>query len=338
MTNEIIDIDNESNSSASDVSIGGETGTKHNVSMQIVQDIYNQITDKNEEISKGIDSPYQVNIEDLKQLNQKVIQMLEQYHVKACNCSVTVYHEKSQKQLYSSFDRFELYDKSITTATESVLVTYHVLIVPPISKRVQSYTLSIRIGSKITILKEVSNNGTLPPAILKFISGNHAKITVEYIDYTIARNFMDTIDSWFKSLDTDQHSKVVKFIHKYSHFIPTTLKYSSLALSGYLLLEYASNIIPTDSTNLNLLFISLCCTFGLTFIVYSIFVSIGKYIEGNLYSISEISYVNLNKGDDRAITKAKKNNKRDTIKSIVSVVGALSLGILSSVIANLVIP
>ena len=101
-------------SSSREVSVVGENGDNNVVSMQVVQDIYNEITGKSEELTKGYSNPIQVSFEDIIQLNYKITQMYEQYNISSNSCTVTVYHSKDQKQVFSSFERFTLYDRSNT--------------------------------------------------------------------------------------------------------------------------------------------------------------------------------------------------------------------------------
>jgi len=129
-----------------DVAISGENGNSQLVSMQLVQDVYNEITGKTEEITKGYKPDYIIKIEDISQLNTKITQLYEQYYIQSSNCSVTIYYEEDQKQVYTSFERFMLYDSSQLSPTESILLTYEFMIVLPKTKRVQTYSLSVRIG------------------------------------------------------------------------------------------------------------------------------------------------------------------------------------------------
>lgn len=221
-----------------DMALIGEEPKSHLVSMQVLQDVYNELTGKTEELTKGYEIPYQVSFEDLEQLNHKITQLYEQYNVVSANCAVTVYHEKDQKQVYSSLERFRVYDRSSMSPTESVLIKYSILIILPKLKKPQGYTISVRVGSKVTMLKNMDDDD-LPGMIIKIVSGRNAQVTIEYIDYTVARNFIDTIDGWFNSVESSKFSKYVLFAKKHSHYFPALLKYGIGIFSAYLCIKYA---------------------------------------------------------------------------------------------------
>ena len=63
-------------SSSGDLAVIGERdGTE--VSFQLVQDVYNEITGKEEELNKGYDLSFRVQIDDLQQHHYQVKQLCE---------------------------------------------------------------------------------------------------------------------------------------------------------------------------------------------------------------------------------------------------------------------
>ena len=57
----------------------GEQGTE--VSFQVLQSVYNEITGKNEEISRRYEDAIQITMEDLKDFNSRIKQMCEPYTI-----------------------------------------------------------------------------------------------------------------------------------------------------------------------------------------------------------------------------------------------------------------
>ena len=89
-----------------DVAIIGEGpqgGTE--VSMQVLQNIYNEITGGSEKLNKGYDKPFCVEMTDIEQLNQKFEKVSEQYNILSKNCMVKVYHLNDTQEKFSSFKR-----------------------------------------------------------------------------------------------------------------------------------------------------------------------------------------------------------------------------------------
>ena len=114
MSQEIIEqSEKEDNSSIS-------VGNGRMVSMQAIQDIYNEITGKTEKLSKSYRNDHKTSFEVIEQLNIKIYQLYEQYNIIEKNCNVTLYHIDDCKEVYSSFERFKLYDRSSTSPIENI--------------------------------------------------------------------------------------------------------------------------------------------------------------------------------------------------------------------------
>lgn len=327
--------ENQNNiSTTGDVSIGNEGGKPHTVSMQVLQDLYSELTGKTEELNRGYDIPYRCTLDDIKQLNLKINQMYEQYHICSSNCSVTVYHDEDRNQVYSSFERFELYDRSLVSPTESVLLQYNFIIILPKTKRAQNYVLSVRIGSSVTMLRKMGGGSPMQARILKMISARNATVSIEYVDYIVARSFLDAIDGWFKALDSGKASPFRAFLQKNSRHIPGITKYSVGLFSGYLVYKYGSTLVPVASTDLNNLFISILISSGFIFCSYSLAKFFGKSAGRSLDMITELSYLQLNRGDEKAIEEFKARNRTKTIQAILGVLGSFGIGVLSSITAS----
>ena len=111
------------------------------VSMQMVQDVYNEITGKTENISKSYRLHHKTLLVDLEQLNIKIHQLYEQYNIIENNCNVTLYHVDDCKEIYSSFERFRFGDKSSLSSVENIRLQYNFLILLPKTNRPQPYKL-----------------------------------------------------------------------------------------------------------------------------------------------------------------------------------------------------
>ncbi|MDO8993298.1 MAG: hypothetical protein U1D41_13230 [Nitrosomonas sp.] len=169
---------------------------------------------------------------------------------------------------------------------------------------------------------------------LKLLIGRNAQIAIEYVDYSVARNFKDTIENWFQSLDSNKLPKIIETLQNNSHFFPVLTKYAIGIFSGYLVYKYSSFLVPLESNDLNNLFIALLSSFGFIFISFSISSFFGKMAERNIDSITELSYIQLNRGDEKLIEKFKSTNRWGILKVIIWLVGTFALGVLSSLTAT----
>ena len=71
--------------SGGNVALIGEEETE--VSFQVLQSIYNELTGKSEEVARRYDAPICVTLEDLTQLNHHIEQMCEPLHIQSKNLS-----------------------------------------------------------------------------------------------------------------------------------------------------------------------------------------------------------------------------------------------------------
>ena len=99
--------------------IGDGHGGTQSISMQLLQDVYNEITGMSEELNKGYEQSYQITFDDLIQLNIKINQLYEQYNIKSKNTQITIYYQKDSSEKFSSFERFSLYNRDIVNSCGS---------------------------------------------------------------------------------------------------------------------------------------------------------------------------------------------------------------------------
>lgn len=82
----------ESEASSGDMAIIGEgTPNRMPISIQILQSIYHELTGKSEEVSKSYKDSFLADFRDFEQLNHRILQACEQYHIATENCSIQVF-------------------------------------------------------------------------------------------------------------------------------------------------------------------------------------------------------------------------------------------------------
>src|SRR5258706_11273127 len=138
-----------------DVAIIGESSSATQVSLQTLQGIYNELTGKSEEVGKSYSKSIRVKFNDIEQLNHKITQVCEQYNIVSGNCSVTVFYVDDTRDQFSSFDRFRLHNSGSTSSVESVLLKYNFLVLLPKTRQPQSYTVSVRLASRVAVAKRM---------------------------------------------------------------------------------------------------------------------------------------------------------------------------------------
>ncbi len=302
------------------------------ISLQAYQAAYNEITGKTEEISRDYNIAYQLGMSDLEQLNIKVEQLCEQYNLIEANCNVTVFHQEDTKDRFSSFERFKLYNSSNPSPVESILIEYNLLISLPRTQKPQPYKIELRMASGIVVLQQVRER--LPAGLLKIIGASSAKVTIEYVDYMLARNIMGAIDDWFKALNISISAKPIKLLRKYSESFPGISKYGLLIFMSYITYKMIGNYFPSDVFSPRILTEFLISAFLLLFFSYKVGAFLGGKLEKSLDATEELSYISLNRGDEKQINKIKANNRKSLIIAAIVFGFNFVVAISASLIAN----
>lgn len=304
-------------------------GSGRMVSMQVIQDVYNEITGKTEKLSKSYRLHHQATFDDIEQLNIKIHQLYEQYHIFEHNCNVTLFHTNDCKEVYSSFERFKAYDRSSLSPVENIRLEYNFLIILPKTKRPQSYTIAVDVHSRAAIKQKAENEHGMPKRIMRIFATKTARLDIEYVDYTVARNFQTTIDNWFSALEQSKSGKLLEITQDYTHNLPVFLRSASiLFLCAFFFLQFPS-WFPSGLTLESLFKLSVLC-FGSVFLLSGIASKIGASIGQAIDNIQPLSYVKLNRGDEKSISDLKRSNNMHKAKSAFGLLVAVGINLLSA--------
>jgi hypothetical protein len=304
------------------------------VSMKTVQRIYNEITGRTEALSRSYRINHIVDFEDLVQLNVKICQLYEQYNIVSSTSAVTVYYHDDQKQEFSSFSRFNIYDRSTLSPVENVRLEYKFLIVLPNTQKPQSYELEINVHSRAAIMQRAKREVDPPEGMfIEVVTDRTAYFEIKYVDYTVARNFEMAVDGWFKGLkQLPDHVWVrrIRWIREYFSVgtrVLTVLAYLYACCSVFVPVLNVSSVPIGDLYRIGVL------TFGGASILGVVAGRIGSSLSVGVRRIRPVSGVNLTKGDARAIEQAKAENKAGLFRAAVSAALAVALNVFSSWLA-----
>lgn len=321
-------------SGSGDVAVIGEgTPNSTSVSLQVLQGIYHELTGKTEQVSKSYNQPFKILHSDLEQLHCRIRQALEQYNVKAETHQFNIFYQNDTQDRFSSFEKFRGFNAGSSSAVESVLFTYNFMVILPKTNHPQGYTLTVRIASPISIEKKIRREMFQLPKIIRLMGGRTAVVTVEYVDYMVARNLLDIVDGWFQTLSTSQGSPVFDFIRRRSDYIPILLRYSVGAFAVFLVFEAIPVLLNAESKLPQFAYFSLAAFTGL-FATYKLAGHFGSAVEDAIDRWSPISYVHLTAGDKKQIEEAESANKKTILLAIANLAGSLVVGVAVRVIAN----
>jgi|SRR6185312_3744887 len=301
------------------------------VSMQLVQQMYKEVTGKSERMTRNISCAHQTEFPDLENLNSKIEQLLEQYNVAEKSCSVTFFHTNDSTERYSSFDRARACEMGSTSPVEGIRIEYDFLIVLPVAKQPQPYKISINIHSRAAILDKLRSRQNFQAKFLWLMGSEETgSISIEYVDYAVARNMMSAIVQWFDGLHQVQPSKLVSLLKKFSSNFDWVFKYvtASVLATIFASIFLENKINPTPSHVLYAGTVAFSCVFVLS----GLSLQLGMFLEGAIDSYQPLSYLKINRGDEKVI----KSFGTSRTKAIWAAIGSIILALLLNVAGGLI--
>jgi|SRR5690554_1310331 len=330
---ELIEHKDSGDGSGETLAIGNEQSP---ISLKVYQDIYHQITGRTEQIRQRYTNNILLDFSEIEQLHFKIMQLCDIHTVVASNEVISVFHEKERKEQFTSFERFKAYNSNATKPTVNVVLRYNFSILLSDRKRPQEYVVTIRLTSRVAMLHSIEED--IPPfmrgRIVALSTMHTAEVSVEYADYVVARSFLEAFDEWIDGCNSKPKSKSLDFAQEYSHFLPKLLQLSMAGVLIYFCLNaYPDFVSDTSPRDWGRFFI----VFGAAFyFVVSISTSAGRLIEKSLDGIQQISYLKLNKGDEKLISKFSDRNKSTFWRFFGGCILTLLLGVISSKLAGLI--
>jgi len=307
------------------------------VSIKDYQDIYHQVTGRTEQIRKRYSELLLMEFNDVEQLNAKVTQLCDVHKIIASNLTISVFHEKERKEQFTSFERFRTYNSNTASPTVNLVLKYNFSIVPSGIKKAQEYTVTIKLTSRTTFAHQVDQEA--PPfmrgKMLKYIMEPPAEITIDYVDYIIARGFLESFEEWVSGCKTTKKNKLLEAVQTRSHLIPVLFKQATIILISYVALHETSNYFSEGKSIETWARFAIIYTTG-TIVFSTIASNIGSFIEDAIDNYPLLSYLNLNKGDIKMI-EGFQSSRSSTIYSFIwSCILAIVLGIVATKLEKLI--
>lgn len=207
----------------------GDDASQKAISFKMAQAFYNEITEKSERLSEDFSASFILDIENIKQLHHRIIQSTAQYNVVTANSSFSAKYMNDASERFSSIERFEMHAGSKGVPVEEVDINYNLLVVLPQTNKPQEYRISIRLISRTAKLESMKKDmGVFPFSLpmAQFEKKFTCRVTVNFVDITVANSFVSVIKGWFDCLEQTEMNSIVKVLRSCSAFIPVVLAYS----------------------------------------------------------------------------------------------------------------
>jgi hypothetical protein len=223
------------------------------ITVQQLQQIYSELTGKSETINKYYDEPICLTLNDIEQLHHCILQTWEQYQIVSSNCSFTVYYLKNTKDYFNTFERFRLQIGGGAEPVESILLKYEFLVLLPNLAKPQTYSISIRVVSRLALERRMREGMSCAfplPRFIRLMGKNTGSVEISYADYSVARNFLSVIDDWFKTIPRSRENRSIKFFQTYSYWISRVGRFATALVVTCIVLNILPSFINAHELNL----------------------------------------------------------------------------------------
>jgi len=301
---------------------------------KIAQAIYNAVTGKTEKLSKAFSKNYLIKLDDFYQLDQKCSQACSQWEVLQKNCSITVNHLDDNKEVFSSIERFKIYDMSRKAPTESVTYEFNLLLRLPDTEKPQPYKITVRAMSQVTMLERMHRDMT-PPSFIRLFSAGGVVVEIDYVDYVVARNMLSMIESWINEVETAPKCQWLKPIQRLSHWIPPFVQLIVVGIVGWSLFITTESVFSADDSNRQL---AEWIILGglLFFLTAKLSKFAGRLIESGVDRIGTANIILLNKGDSALQEKFRRKACLRFAQVIGGVLFVISQGVTANFLTDIV--
>lgn len=307
------------------------------INYQLAQEFYKEISGRSERMEKVFTTNFILELNCIRNLHQKSMQLLAQYNTAHINCFYDAEYVDGSREKWSSFERFELHAPTKDVAISELNIQYKFLIILPQLKRPQEYIVNLRFMSKTAKAQEITKETEGFPYDIPLVAlmGLHtARISISYVDYSVATALMSVTEKWVSGLNIVKSKSKITFLQR-NLYIPRIL--TMLVIFGssfYFIYRFSLLIGSTYGTDFQHL--CLLLSVALFVIIFSFRLSDFIYAKAQtiLNSFFDISYINLSKADTRIAEQEEDRISKTIVNSIFTALGTLILGVIASVIAN----
>ncbi|MBK1884563.1 hypothetical protein JIN85_19260 [Luteolibacter pohnpeiensis] len=286
---------------------------------KIAQAIYSAVTGKTEKLSRTYSKDYLITLDDIQQLHLKCQQACGQWTVLNKSESITVHHLDDNKEVFSSYKRFSIYDHSKTSPTESIVYEFNLLLQLPKVEKPQHYKVVVRTLSRAAMIRRMEQE-MAPPPLLSFFGSSSIVVDIEYVDYVVARNILGMIDSWVSEIERHSNLWWIRHIQRFTHWVPPVSQFLAIAFIGLSLFTATAGVI-VDSSPPPLVARWLILSGTVIALTALLARRLGSLVESGLDQILTLSAIQLNKGDQRLIQRYRNRNILKVIQVLGGVVG-----------------
>ncbi|MCL1120938.1 hypothetical protein [Shewanella seohaensis] len=291
--------------------------------------IHQRVHAKSEEISKSYTNNILVEFSDIEELHEKTIQSIKSLCPirNSIVIRVAVFHNEGEAAKFNSFEDFKRHNITSPNPTAQISLDYKFVILDNETGEFENYRVIAQVRSRVAELKQIENEAPpfLSKALITSLVTQTAKITILYGDYVKARHFTAMFDEWIKGCDESKSLKYISTVKKWSHLLSIFGK-----IIIYILLAFfMTSSFRNDSIEVtNLFLMQFLILYSVVFLMVGMLSGLFlSRIEMSIDSYLSLSYLKINKGDNKAIKEYSDRNKSSAAWAIAGIVGTVLIGL-----------
>lgn len=180
--------------------------------ISVAQAIYHHVTGKTERIFEAFSGVFKIELCHISQLHHKIAQTAQRHHQDEKNCSVDVALHKKERVRFSSYERFSQMDWGVADPVSEIIYTYNFLShnnVAPVGTELkpENYKIVVTINQDTRFDKD-GDEEEMPYYLRSIFAGQSITVSINYVDYTIARAILAAVREWVDALPKGQKGRL----------------------------------------------------------------------------------------------------------------------------------
>lgn len=229
-----------------------------------IQAIYHAVTGRTENLSKWLHGNVIVKNGDFSRLHAM---LQDQWNIHPLladpTTTIIVNTEHDRKIQYSSWPRFQALQIESKEITSDIVLRIEFVTELPNTSTPQRCVININIDSALPLIDSIrkESDDSPPPGFFLVIGRNWrtVEVSIDFVDYVLAKNFLSVVDEWFKSLEKIPDNRVANYISKNSHLMIVFSAQTGRIGAAFFLLTYYLLMNSADTTLLSLFYPASLC-------------------------------------------------------------------------------
>lgn len=304
-----------------------------------IQAIYHAVTGKTENLSKYFHGNVKINSGDISRLHQMIIDQVGHYELEADpTVTVVVKTDDRKAYTYSSWERYAILATSNYEVTSSILLKYEFLVKLPNGGGLQRCVISIELDSALPVLLRSRKNKTEMDELSFFMfmasEWRTVDVSIDFVDYLIAKIFCSVVDDWFKSIDKIKLSRLNSILFHRQSFIRSIFNQSGrIGMASF----FAALFVFSSVVDFSLKFVVLASSVGL--FIWSFLAAIGSLLAGRFIrriSSNIIPSVIIKSDADVKSFKEIEDDANSGSLTIIGIIFMILINISLNIIASII--